>query len=172
MSGLISKRCKSCQTLYQSAMRAVALNIGVLLLYVASSFAKDRHCTLRVHVEANANDTAVFSSQSQFSGRNVLIEKVAAISEHDVTAFYPYRATDGSYGALFQLGDHGRIALDALSIERRGKTVFVFVNGRPITELQVDQRVADGKLYLPAGLGADDIQSMQKTWRLIGARKK
>src|SRR5471032_301327 len=97
-------------------MRAIALSISVLLLYAASGFAKDRHCTLRIHAEANANDTAVFSSQSQFSGRNVLIEKVPAISERDVMAFYPYRANDGSYGALFQLDDHGRLALDALSI--------------------------------------------------------
>ena len=153
-------------------MRAVALIICVLLLYAASTFAKDRHCTLRVHAEANANDTTVFSSQSQFSGCNVLIEKVPAISERDVTAFYPYRAADGSFGALLQLDDQGRLALDALSIERHGKTVFVFVNGRPITELQVDQRVSDGKIYLPSGLSAADIESMKKAWRLIGVRKK
>jgi hypothetical protein len=153
-------------------MRSIALSICVLLLYAASGFAKDRHCTLRIHAEANPNDTAVFSSQSQFSGRNVLIEKVPAISERDVIAFYPYRASDGSYGALFQLDDHGRLALDALSIERRGKTVFVFVNGRPVTELQVDQRVSDGKIYLPSGLSVADLQSMKKAWRLIGARKK
>ena len=144
----------------------------MVLLYVASAVAKDRHCTLRIHAEANANDTAVFSSPSQFSGRNVLIEKVPAISERDVIAFYPYPAADGSYGALFQLDNHGRLALDALSIERRGKTVFVFVNGRPITELQVDQRVSDGKIYLPSGLGAADLESMKKSWRLLGTRKK
>jgi hypothetical protein len=102
----------------------------------------------------------------------VLIEKVAALSEHDVVAFYPYQAAGGTYGALFQFDDHGRLALDTLSIERRGKTVFVFANGRPIAEMEVDQRVSDGKLYVPSGFSAADVESMKKTWRLIGARKK
>jgi len=61
------------------------------------------------------------------------------ISEHDVVAFYPYAAANGTYGVLFQLDDHGRIALDALSIERRGSLLFVFINGRPLTELAMEQ---------------------------------
>ena len=47
------------------------------------------------------------------------------------------------------LDDHGRTILDTMSIERRGSLLFVFINGRPLTELQVDRRVSDGKIYLP-----------------------
>ena len=81
-------------------------------------------------------------------------------------------AADKRYGALIQLDDHGRIALDSLSIERRGGLVFVFINGRPVTELQIDQRVSDGKIYIASGLTAADIALMKKDWRLIGQRKK
>ena len=55
---------------------------------------------------------------------------------------------------FFQLDEHGRVALDSLSIERRGSSLFVFINGRLITELEIDKRVADGKIYVPFGLTA------------------
>ncbi len=110
------------------------------------------------------------SVRAKVSGRDVAIERLARISEWDVSAFYPYQASDGSYGALLQLDEHGRVALEALSIERRGSLLFVFVNGRPITEFEIDKRVSDGQIYIPSGLTASDIQLMKKDWRLM--RKK
>jgi hypothetical protein len=144
------------------------------ILFLASAVAKERHCTLRVHAEANANDGVVFSTtiRSPFSGKNVVIEKTPSLSERDVVAFRPYPAADGSLGVLLQLDDHGKLALDTLSIERRGSFLFIFLNGRPLTELQVDRRVSDGKIYLPSGLNSSDVELMRKDWRLIGERKK
>jgi hypothetical protein len=110
--------------------------------------------------------------RAQVSGKDVAIEKIPRISEQDVIGFYPYPAANGTYGALFQLDEHGRIALDTLSIERRGSLLFVFINGRPITELQIDKRVSDGKIYIPSGLSSADIELMKKDWRLLGQRKR
>ena len=64
------------------------------------------------------------------------------------------------------------MVLDTLSIENRGRFLFVFVNGRLITALQIDKRVSDGKIYVPSGLAAADIEAMKKEWRLIGQRKR
>src|SRR5881398_2068410 len=146
----------------------------ILALLAISATGKDRHCIFRAHVEANPNDTAIFSSsvRALFSGKQVAIERMPRLSERDVVAFYPYPASDGNYGALFQLDDHGRIALDALSIERRGSLLFALINGRPITELEIDKRVADGKIYIASGLTAADVDSMKKDWRLIGRPKR
>ncbi len=153
--------------------RTVAFSVG-LILVTSALVAKQPHCTLRLHTQANSRDTEIFSAplQSKFTGKTVTIEKTPTISERDVVAFYPYPAADGSYGALFQFDDHGKLALDTLSIERRGTFLFVFVNGRPITELQIDRRITDGKIYLGSGLSAADIELMKKDWRLIGQRKK
>jgi hypothetical protein len=145
----------------------------VAFLALFSAQGKDRHCMLRIHAEGNPRDTAVFATsvRAQLSGKDVAIEKIARISERDVAAFYPYEAGKGNYGALFQLDEHGRLTLDALSVERRGGFLFVFINGRPITELQIDKRVSDGKIYIPSGLTSADIALMKKDWRLIGQRK-
>ena len=106
------------------------------------------------------------------SGKDLAMQKLPWITEHDVMAFAPYPAQDGSFGALFQLDDHGRVVLDTLSVERRGGFLFVFINGRMITELRIDKRVSDGKIYVPSGLTAADVVLMKKRWRLPGERKR
>jgi len=145
----------------------VALPVGV---------AKERHCIFRVHVQGNPQDTAVFSTsvRAQLSGKEVAIEKMPWISERDVIAFSPYPAANGTYGALFQLDEHGRVVLDTLSVERRGSLLFVFINGRLVPEpgLQIDKRVSDGKIYIASGLTAADINLMKKDWRLLGQHKR
>ena len=147
-----------------------------LLFALAGSVAqaKKRHCMLRIHTEANPADTEVFSTsvKAKVSGKDVAIEKTARITESDVQAFYPYTLGNGNFGALIKLDEHGRIALDELSVERHGGYLFVFINGRAITELQIDKRVSDGQLYIPSGLTAADIALMAKDWKLIGGKKK
>src|SRR5919197_373252 len=152
------------------------LLFGALLVFLALAVAeaKRRHCIFRVHTEANPQDTEIFSNsvRAQFSGKPIAIEKVPRISEWDVEAFFPLSVSKNNYGALFQLDDHGRLALDALSVERRGGVLFVFINGRPITELQIDKRVTDGRIYIASGLTTADIELMKKDWRIIGERKR
>ena len=155
-------------------MKILGAIVLCLLWAPVGGFTKQRHCTFRVHAQANSRDTEVFAAsvRAQVSGKDVAIEKMPWISERDVMAFSPYPARDGTYGALIQLDEHGRVVLDTLSIERRGRFLFVFINGRFITEVQIDKRVSDGKIYIPAGLTAADIELMKKDWRLIGQTKK
>jgi len=148
-------------------MKILGAIVLCLLWAPPGGFAKPRHCTFRVHAQANPQDTEVFASsfRTQVSGKQVAIEKTAWITEREVMAFSAYSAPDGTYGALIQLDEHGRVVLDTLSIERRGRFLFVFINGRFITELQIDKRVSDGKIYIPSGLTAADIDLMKKAWR-------
>ena len=148
-------------------MRCLAACFFAVLLGVLTLDAKKPRCTLRAHVEANAQDGPVFSTRlrSPATGREVVISKVPTISEADVVAFQAYPAQNGTYGVLFHLSDHGKLALDTLSVERRGSSLFVFVNGRYIDELQIDRRVSDGKLYVAAGFTPAEVELMKKEWR-------
>jgi hypothetical protein len=179
MSGLkqtrkLSGLQKPCQTLYPIDMKTLCAFALCLVFAAAEGVAKQRHCTFRLHAQANPKDTDVFATsvRTRVSGKDVAIEKIPRISENDVMAFYPYTAANGSYGALFQLDEHGRVALDALSVERKGSLLFVFINGRPITELEIDRRVSDGKIYIPSGLTSADIELMKKDWHMMGQRKR
>jgi hypothetical protein len=144
-------------------MKSVAA--AVLFGFVAATGADAKsHSTFRVHAEANENNGPTFSTKLPLFGRTVTIEKSPALSENDVIGVRTYRAADGTNGALFELNEHGKLVLDSLSIERRGSTLFVFVNGRPITQLQIDRRVSDGKVYVASGLTANDIELLKKDW--------
>src|SRR6476660_731759 len=103
-------------------MRTLCVFVFCLACALVDAAAKERHCTFRVHAQANPQDTDVCSPRAvaTSSGKDISIEKLARISEHDVMAFSPYPAQDGTFGALFQLDDHGRVVLDTLSVERRG----------------------------------------------------
>jgi len=155
-------------------MKTLSVFVLCLAFALADGVAKQRHCTFRVHAQANPRDTEIFATsvRAQISGKDVAIEKMPWISERDVIAFAAYSAQDGTYGALIQLDEHGRTVLDTLSVEHRGSFLFVFINGRFITNLQIDKRVSDGKIYVPSGLTAADIDLMKKDWRLIGQKKK
>jgi hypothetical protein len=144
-------------------MRSAALAVLIGLALASPAHAKT-HSSFRVHVEANASNGPVFSTQLTFLGRTVTLEKVPTLSENDVTGLQTYRAADGTHGALFQLNEHGRLALDSLSVERRGGSLFVFINGRPITDLRIDRRVSDGKIYIASGLTANDVELLKKDW--------
>src|SRR5881227_976919 len=143
-------------------MKILGAIVLCLLWAPVGGFAKQRHCTFRVHAQANPRDSEVFATsvRAQISGKDVAIEKTPWISEHDVIGFAPYPAQNGTYGALIQLDEHGRVVLDTLSVERRGGFLFVFGNGRAITELQIDKRVSDGKIFIPSGLTGVDIDLM------------
>jgi hypothetical protein len=144
-------------------MKTAALTTVLALSAVAICEAKT-HSTFRVHLEASATNGPAFSSQLRLFGRDVTIEKVPALSENDVTGLRTFRAADGTHGALFELNEHARLALDSLSMERRGGSLFVFINGRPTTELQIDRRVSDGKIYIASGLTANDVALLRKDW--------
>ncbi len=152
--------------------RIVCVLLAILI--ALSAEARKPSCSLRVHLEANANDSAIFSTQmrSPTTGKKIVMEKVPRISEQDVIAFYPYQSADGTYGVLFKLSDHGKLALDTLSVERRGAFIYIFVNGRPAAEQQIDRRVSDGKLFVASGLTQNDLALMGKDWRVMGQRKK
>jgi len=155
-------------------MKTLCVFAVCLVFALADGVAKQRHVTFRVHAQANPRDTEVFSTsvRARFSGKDIPIEKMPWLSERDVTAFFPYSAQDGTYGVLIQLDEHGRVVLDSLSVQRRGGFLFVLINGRLVTELEIDKRVSDGKIYIPSGLTAADIDLMKKDWRLIGQKKK
>jgi hypothetical protein len=144
-------------------MKSVALAFLIALTAATTAGAKP-HSTFRVHAEANESSGPVFSTTQKIFGRTVTIEKMATISEQDVTALKTYRAADGTHGALFELSEHGRLALDSVSVDRRGGRLYVFLNGRAVTELQIDRRVSDGKIYLAAGLTAKEAELLRKEW--------
>src|SRR5262249_50310611 len=73
------------ESICMKTLRVLAL---CLVFALSDGFGKQRHCTFRVHAQANPQDTEVFSTSAhaRASGKDLAIEKMPWISEHDVSA--------------------------------------------------------------------------------------
>jgi len=110
-------------------MRTLCVFVFCLAFALIDAAAKQRHCTFRVHAQANAQDTDVFSMPARAtSSGKMLPSKNWRGLPSTMSWLFSVQAKDGTFGALFQLDDHGRVVLDTLSVERPGRFLFVFIN--------------------------------------------
>src|SRR5437764_14397064 len=89
-------------------IKTLCIFVFCVAFALIDAIAKQRHCTFRVHAQANAHDTDVFSisARARSSGKDVAIQKLPWITEHDVVEFAPYNAQVGNYCAPFMLDMH------------------------------------------------------------------
>jgi len=90
------------------------------------------------------------------------------ITQREVRSIYPYPAADGSEGVYLKLDNHGTGLLQQHTMERRGRTLVVLLNGRQVTNLLVDRPVTDGIVSIPRGLSPEDIALLRTAFPVIG----
>ena len=135
----------------------------------AGSKRRDPVIAVRFHAEVSSYDPS-FAAKVVAGNppRQLIVEKIPSLSERDIASFYPYRATDGTYSAVFQLDRHGQAVLEALSSQVRGRFIVAAVNGRPVTLLKVDKIISDGIIFIPYGLTEGDIRALGQSYSLMG----
>src|SRR6266536_6398629 len=74
-------------------MRTLCVFVFCLAFALIDTAAKQRHCTFRVHAQANAQDGDVFSmpARATSSGKDVAIQNLPWITDHDFIGFSPYQ---------------------------------------------------------------------------------
>lgn len=152
--------------------RPALLAAGLGLLALGGASKRSAPLAVRFHAEANANDTSTFSMPVNLGGdppRQVVVERIASISERDIVAVFPFPARGGgSFGVEFQLGDHGRLTLQNLTVAHRGGVIVTMVNGRPVVPLTVDRMVADGLIVVPYGFTEREARELEETFPHVG----
>jgi len=134
--------------------------------------AKKLPLSIRFYTLTAQDDTNTFSAPvTLLNGRPAYIDQIAAISERDIAAVYPYTAADGSGGCALQLDQHGTMALDSLSVEKRGSILIATVNGRQLADITIDQRVSNGQLTIPSGIQVNEMKLILKKFPIIGGKK-
>ncbi len=135
----------------------------------AGSKHRDPSIAIRFHAQVNTFDPT-FAAQVKIGNppRQLIVEKIPSLSERDIVGFYPFKASDGTFSAAFQLDRHGSIILQSLSTEKRGQSIVAAVNARPVALLAVDKTITDGILYIPSGLTLDEIHQMGASFSLMG----
>lgn len=159
---------------HTAAMRLRLLMISLLALLCVAAGKKQPQLTVRFFAEANRRDTNEFAIPVtlQYPPRQAYISKIPVVSERDIAAIYPFDAGDGTMGCAFKLDVHGTLALDTVSVEKRGTSLVAMVNSRQILDMQIDRRVSDGILTIPRGLTPQEIAQLQKKYKTLGQGKK
>ncbi len=139
------------------------------LLFVAAA-KKPPEMPVRFHLQAQESDGKPFVMPVPVhAGRGpAFIRKVPEISERDIEAIFPFTAADGTLGCALKLTPHGRIQLDTVSIEERGRVLVCMVGNRVVTAILIDKRVDDGILTIPSGLAPEEVTKLEQKYRLIG----
>lgn len=145
-----------------------------LLALVFLGAARKPDFSIRFHTMAREQDGPPFVTMVEVGipPRKVFIKKIPEISETDIDAIYPFQVADGTMGCALKLDDHGQIKLDTLSMEHKGSILVCIVNGRVVTEMQIDKRVADGIIMIPSGLTPQDMMVIRKHYRVMGSKKE
>jgi hypothetical protein len=148
----------------------VILALGVCCLGMGE---KKLPVSVRFYTQTSANDTDSFSTAvTLLNGKQTTVDDIAAISERDIVAIYPFPVADGSGGCAFQLDDHGTIGLDSLSSAKRGTILIATIDGRQIADIMIDKRVSDGIVTIPGGITTDEMKELLKKYPVLGGKKK
>jgi len=155
-------------------MRFRLLLLPLLAVCCLGAAKKKNALTVRFHLQASEQDGSAFVMPLPAGSARgpAFVKKVPEISEYDIKAIYPFPAADGTMGCAFKLDEHGRIALDALSVEQRGKVLVPLVNFRVVTAMLIDKRVSDGVIMIGSGLTQEEIAKLQKKYPTLGAPGK
>lgn len=130
--------------------------------------------TIRLHGEGSASDGPSFSSEVQLNNPPVKIfmRNVPVTSERDIKAFFPFPGNDGQAGAYFRLDAHGSNKLQQFTVEDKGRTAIVLINGRIVANMKINAAVNDGILYVPGGIQPEEILLLQKQFPIIGSESE
>ena len=127
--------------------------------------------SIRFYTQTSQADSDSFAVPvSMLNGQKTYIDQVAAISEHDIIAIYPFTAADGSGGCTFKLDDHGTISLDTLSVAKRGTLLIGTIDGTQLSDILIDQRISDGIVTIPNGITTDMMKELLKRYPVIGGK--
>lgn len=147
--------------------RALVLVFAAALLCTGG--AKKPVIDLRIHGEGIAAEAPTFAFPATLlNGREVYLSRMPLITQREVRSVYPFPAADGSEGVYLKLDNHGTRLLQQHTMERRGRTLVVLLNGRQVTNLLVDRPVTDGIVSIPRGLSPEDIALLRTAFPVIG----
>lgn len=128
--------------------------------------------SIRFYTQTTQEDTDSFSAPvTLLDGKQTYVDQIAAISERDIVSVYPFAVPDGTGGCAFKLDDHGTIALDSLSVQKRNSLLIATIAGRQVADLLIDQRVTDGIVTIPGGITTDEMKQILARFPVMGTNK-
>ena len=146
----------------------------ILLVFSAAALlctggAKKPAVDLRIHGEGMAAEAPTFAFPATLlNGRDTFLSRMPLLTHREVRAVYPFAAADGSQGVYLKLDNHGSSLLQQHTMERSGRFMAVFLNGRQVSNLVADRPVSDWIVSIPRGLDESEIALLTAAFPVMG----
>lgn len=156
-------------------MRFVRFALAACLVFCTGA-AKKPSVDLRVHAMGTAAEAPSFAYPTTLlNGTPIFLQRMALLTQREVSSVYPFNAADGSQGIYLKLGAHGSRLLQQHTMSKRGTMLVVLLNGRQVSNLLVDRPVDDGIVCIPRGLNDDEISLLTMAFPIMnqqGGKKR
>jgi len=157
-------------------MRALAMFSLSLCLLAPAAMAngsKQEKPTLTFHMEVDRAEGSKFVFPQNVAGQDRYFSTSSDLGTADIQAIQPFPAGDGvSFGATIKFNQRGTGRLSALTGGNIGRILLVFINGRLINALKVDQMINDGTIVVWSAISQQDIATLDKIAPRIGESSK
>lgn len=157
-------------------MRVLAVLSLSLCLFAPVALAagdKKEKPTLTFHMEVDKAEGSKFLFPQKISGQERYFSTSSDLGTLDIEAIQPFPAEDGvSYGATIKFTQRGTGRLSAVSGGNIGRLLLVFINGRLINALRVDQMINDGTIVVWSGISQQDIATLDQIAPHVGESTK
>ncbi len=145
----------------------------IVPLVFCTGAAKRPSLDLRIHGTGTAAEAPTFAFPSTLmNGTPVFLQRLPLLTQREVSAVYPFAATDGTQGIYLKLGAHGSRLLQQHTMSRPGTILVVLLNGRQVSNLLVDRPVDDGIVCVPRGLTPEEAELLSISFPVIGQEGK
>jgi hypothetical protein len=158
-------------------MKAFRLIMLVTIAACLCGGAKKPKLRIHFHVEAMGNAGGQFTVPVNFKNppRAGYIETIAFASERNVAAIFPVANPDGTLGCAFQLDQSGRLALETLSRDRRGSSIYISMGTKQgshqVIDMVIDKPITDGIIYVPTGITPGELNMLRQLYPIMGQPK-
>ena len=144
------------------ALRGIfTCTLALALALVFTSGKKRDPFYIGFHLQGDENEGSFVQSDP---GSGIYFRKSPEITHHQMTAFVPFPANDGSgsFGAVFKLNAAGQQRLFTLVNTNSGKLLRAVVNGVPVDTLRIDNSAPSDSLVIWQGIGEKQLKLFEK----------
>ena len=159
---------------YKLMARKLPLALGLLLLCTFTiSGARKPALSLSFHIEGSQMDGAKMVQPMKLGNppKTYYFRRQPELTERHVKSYYPFPASDGSYGAAFTLNDSGTKTLTMLSTIHDGSKLLTVMNAEPVDYIQFKGQVNDGVIVVWGGLNKADLAKFDKAFTRLSPKK-
>lgn len=133
---------------------------------------KDSQAKISFHIQADRNENPKMIFPQLTNGRQLFYRRMSEVNERDIANFNPFPSRDGEgFGLLLQLKPGAINRINAVTTENINRWMVAMVNGRVVDAVFIEKPVNDGQLVIWKGIGAGEIQALDKKFPRIGEKK-